>query len=174
MGPAAAGGGGTIRPTRSFSQDEFCLAVAFDGNRRSNATALDLYYNYTLAPSWFGSRDYIDRHGAFFSSAGQWFFVMNDESHSLEPAAAAYFFRDSVAAYVHYRDNGTIAPLVVNEIGVGEYDGTSWIPAENFMALHPDAIKRCAKRKKCAFRELNFLMNRRYIAKTGSEQAYIG
>ena len=72
---------------------------------------------------------------------------MNDESHSLEPADAAYFFRDSVAAYVHYRDDGTIAALVVDEIGVGEYDGASWIPAENSMAFHPDAIKRCAKRK---------------------------
>ena len=101
--------GETIRPAPSYSTG-FCLAVAA-GNRQSNVTSLSLYEEFMPPPSWFGSRDYNDRHGSFFSHGGQWFFVMNDESHSLDPAA--YFFRDSVAAYVHYRSDGTIAPLVV-------------------------------------------------------------
>lgn len=130
---------GTIRPLASFGAG-FCLSTNFSANPTSNVTAAQLYGDYMLAPSWFGRRDYIDRHGAFFNHSGQWFFVMNDESHSLDPAA--YFFRDSVASYVHYNDDGSIAPVTIDATGVGEYDGTRWIEAECFMRLSGNVIKR--------------------------------
>lgn len=130
---------GTIRPLASFGAG-FCLSTNFSANPTSNVTAAQLYEDYMLAPSWFGKRDFIDRHGAFFNHSGQWFFVMNDESHSLDPAS--YFFRDSVASYVHYNDDGSIAPVTIDGTGVGEYDGTTWIEAECFMRVSGKVIKR--------------------------------
>lgn len=54
-----------------------------------------------------------DRHGSFFEWRGQWYFICNDVSHSRNT-----FFRDSVIAYVHYRDNGEIEPIRITKAGV--------------------------------------------------------
>ena len=78
--------------------------------------------------------DYKDRHGSFMSMHGQWYFVCNDLSHSLDKQSPNSF-RDTIIAYAHYYANGTIAPLVINGTGVGNYDGGAWIEAENFFRL---------------------------------------
>eukprot|EP00930_Biecheleria_cincta_P005732 TRINITY_DN106675_c0_g1_i1.p1 TRINITY_DN106675_c0_g1~~TRINITY_DN106675_c0_g1_i1.p1 ORF type:complete len:535 (-),score=49.61 TRINITY_DN106675_c0_g1_i1:59-1453(-) len=78
--------------------------------------------NSTSDP-WYTREDYADRHGSFLEWHGQWYFFMNDRSHSdaLRYNQSGFNKRDTVAAYVHYFDNGTIAPLLVTAKGVGSH-----------------------------------------------------
>ena len=58
----------------------------------------------------------FDRHGSFFELHNQWYFICNDQSWP----GTCEFYRDSVASYVHYRDNGEIATIDLNPLtGVG-------------------------------------------------------
>ena len=84
-------------------------------------------------PCWCQATDLNDRHGSFFSAGGQDFWSSNDRSHSDDPYNTNAF-RDPILTYVHYFSNGTIAPVVIDAMGVGEYDGTARIQAENYMA----------------------------------------
>ena len=97
---------------------------------------------------WYGQEDYADRHGSFVTSGGQWFYASNDRSHSTDPGAR-FAFRDTVVGYVHFRANGTIAPVVINAVGVGQYDGGEHvrIEAENFFEMRGfgDAAGAAAK-----------------------------
>jgi hypothetical protein len=61
-----------------------------------------------------------DRHGSFFTFHGQTYFACNDESHG-----GGGGFRSTIIAYVHYRANGTIAPIRIDETGVGNYNISS-------------------------------------------------
>lgn len=76
------------------------------------------------AKNWFT----MDRHGSFFEFNGQWYFACNDQS---EPGASPYF-RDTVISYVHYRENGDIAPVRLNQVGVGQYSALEPLPFVNF------------------------------------------
>eukprot|EP01051_Picozoa_sp_SAG22_P015612 SAG22_NODE_2067_length_3057_cov_2.417174_2_plen_499_part_00 len=87
-----------------------------------------------------------DRHGSFFTFHGQTYFACNDESHG-----GGGGFRSTIIAYVHYRANGTIAPIRIDETGVGNYNISStvaaglkvWtIEAEDFYAIEGGAVKR--------------------------------
>ena len=69
-----------------------------------------------------------DRHGNFFTWHNQWFYTYNDAS---QPGASAHF-RDANISYVHFRDNGEMAPIRIDRIGVGQYDAKSSIEAEDF------------------------------------------
>ncbi|KAH8058610.1 glycosyl hydrolase [Aureococcus anophagefferens] len=64
----------------------------------------------------FSHHIYYDRHSSFVEHLGQWYFYSNDYSHSDAPTGG---FRDTVAAFVHYRDDGTIAPVEITAAGVG-------------------------------------------------------
>lgn len=81
---------------------------------------------------WYTQGDYSDRHGSFVVLNGQCYFFCNDYSHSDTPG-----FRGTVAAYVHYRADGSIAPIIINEQGVGSHDVsiTAEVPAEHFFAI---------------------------------------
>ena len=57
------------------------------------------------------------RHGSFFEWHNQSYFAYCDISQT-----GNRYFRDTFISYVHYRDNGEIAPIRVDGIGVGEYD----------------------------------------------------
>lgn len=95
--------------------------------------------NETQEP-WYSREDYADRHGSFFEFHGQWYFVCNDRSHSTDPKRG--YYRDSVMAYVHYYNNGSIAPLVINATGVGQYDAfDGFLEAENYFKI-TDAQKQ--------------------------------
>ncbi len=89
--------------------------------------------NQTSGP-WYGWEDYADRHGSFWTANNQWFYSANDRSHSTD-AANPSVYRDTVLAYVDYYSNGTIAPVVINGIGVGEYGFDEVIEAEHYMAM---------------------------------------
>lgn len=70
-----------------------------------------------------------DRHGSFFEWKGQTYFNCNDLSSN----GATMYWRNTIISYVHYRDNGEIATLCVDYIGVGQYDAKAGrIEAENY------------------------------------------
>ncbi len=46
--------------------------------------------------------------------------------------------------YVHYRDNGDIAPVRIDEVGVGQYDASRGeIEAEDFFAVRGAKVGEC-------------------------------
>ena len=70
------------------------------------------------------------RHGSFFDWHNQSYFAYCDISQT-----GNRFFRDTFISYVHYRDDGTISPIRVERIGVGEYDPDAGpVEAENYFA----------------------------------------
>lgn len=86
--------------------------------------------NQTTPPFLSSSWSYFvnDRHGCFFEFHHQWYFMCNDKSF---PGTQPYF-RDSIISYVHYRPNGEIAPICIDEEGAGQYDADKQIEAENY------------------------------------------
>jgi len=91
--------------------------------------------NVTSGP-WWSWLDQKARHGSFFEARGQTYVAFNDLSHSTD-AHNHDFFRDTVAAYVHYRLDGTIAPVIINSEGVGAHDAAyaRRIQAEEFSSF---------------------------------------
>jgi len=71
-----------------------------------------------VAPEFREGNIFHDRHGNFFTWHHQWYYACNDKS---QPGRGEHF-RDSCISYVHYRDNGEIAPIRLDRIGVGQYD----------------------------------------------------
>jgi arabinoxylan arabinofuranohydrolase len=78
-----------------------------------------------------------DRHGTFFSFHGQDYYVTNDHS---QPGRSKYY-RDSIMTYVHYRDNGDIAPVRIDSLGVGQYDARGSIEAAEYSRIE-GGVKR--------------------------------
>lgn len=112
------------------------------------ATADQVYGPYTfrgsvispdrIAPEFRTKRTYGDRHGNFFEFNNQWYFACNDMSQPGDTPV----YRQSIMGYVHYRDNGGIAPVRIDRIGVGEYDAAQpRIEAEDFFKA-VKAVKR--------------------------------
>lgn len=56
------------------------------------------------------------RHGSFFTWHNQWYYAYCDMSQTGNRR-----FRDTFISYIHYRSDGTIAPIRVDGVGVGEY-----------------------------------------------------
>jgi arabinoxylan arabinofuranohydrolase len=70
------------------------------------------------------------RHGSFFEMNNQCYFAYDDMSQT-----GTRYFRSAFISYVHYRENGEIAPLRVDGTGVGQYDAnTGSIEAEDYFA----------------------------------------
>jgi hypothetical protein len=68
------------------------------------------------------------RHGSFFEWHNQWYYIYCDISQT-----GNRYFRDSFISYVHYKDNGEMATIRVDGIGVGQYDADNGaIEAEDF------------------------------------------
>jgi arabinoxylan arabinofuranohydrolase len=79
-----------------------------------------------------------DRHGNFFKWHNQWFYTYNDYS---QPGTNSYY-RDANISYVHYRDNGDMAPIRIDSIGVGQYYVSEKpIEAEDYFAAEGVEIK---------------------------------
>ena len=103
------------------------------------AVSTDLYGPYTykgsvidpalVAPEFRHQDLFHDRHGNFFEFNHQWYYICNDKS---QPGRSD-FFRDADLCYVHYRDNGDIAPVRIDAMGVGQYDARQTrIEAEDY------------------------------------------
>lgn len=70
------------------------------------------------------------RHGSFFEMNNQRYFSYDDMSQT-----GTRYFRSSFISYVHYKENGEIAPIRVDGTGVGRYDADKGIiEAEDFFA----------------------------------------
>ena len=84
-----------------------------------------------VAPEFRNQKLFHDRHGNFFTWHNQWYYIFNDKS---QPGRHEHF-RDACLAYVHYLDNGEIAPIRIDRIGVGQYDaGAGRIEAEDYFS----------------------------------------
>mmetsp|Transcript_30161 Transcript_30161/g.80477 ORF Transcript_30161/g.80477 Transcript_30161/m.80477 type:complete len:481 (-) Transcript_30161:317-1759(-) len=98
--------------------------------------APDFRIDDITAEPWYSNRDYFDRHASFVEHQGQWYFFCNDRSHSpLLPEHLEDNYRESVAAYLHFFDNGTMAPVIINEHGVSSHDASVGLPAENYFSI---------------------------------------
>ena len=68
------------------------------------------------------------RHGAFFEWHNQWYYTYCDISQT-----GNRYFRDAFISYVHYKENGEMATIRVDGVGVGQYDAhQSKIEAEDY------------------------------------------
>lgn len=85
----------------------------------------------TTAPKLLDSRLTHDRHGSFFEFNTQWYFMCNDKSR----AGATEHYRDSAISYVHYHANGEMAPVRLDEIGVGSYNAAGRVEAEDYFKI---------------------------------------
>ena len=78
------------------------------------------------APTW--PNGFLQgRHGSFFKWHNQWYYVYCDISQT-----GNRYFRDSFISYVHYKDNGEMATIRVDGVGVGNYDANRAIEAEDY------------------------------------------
>ena len=91
------------------------------------------------APEFRSQHLLNDRHSSFCEFNGRWFFSCNDYS---QPGTTAWF-RDSILCYLNYRDNGDIAPVRIDSIGVGRYDAAGGpIQAEDYFKLQgPGSVR---------------------------------
>lgn len=86
------------------------------------------------------------RHGSFFEWYGQTYFAFCDIS-----STGNRYFRDTAIGYVHYRHDGTMAPIRIDRTGVGSYDAsTGPIQMEDFFSI-VGAEKREDKRSTSGF-----------------------
>ena len=68
------------------------------------------------------------RHGSFFEWHNQSYYIYCDISQT-----GNRYFRDSFISYVHYKNNGEMATIRVDGIGVGQYDANNGaIEAEDY------------------------------------------
>ncbi len=92
------------------------------------------------APTW--PNGFLQgRHGSFFEWHNQWYFAYCDISQT-----GNRYFRDTFISYVHYKDNGEMALIRVDGIGVGEYDANNGlIEAEDYFKASGTSIKEDQK-----------------------------
>ena len=117
------------------------------------------------------------RHGSYFSWHGQDYFTYCDISQT-----GNRYFRDAFISYVHYRDDGTIAPLRVDGVGVGRHLADQGvIPAEEYFAItgavkEQDAdggfrVRTTAERAELTFPHISDLANKdRVTLRVGSAE----
>jgi len=109
---------------------------------------------YSMSDHLYGPYDYVDlimndsgfaegykeptwpngyqqgRHGSIFEMNNQWYFAYDDMSQT-----GTRFFRSAFISYLHYKENGEMAPIRVDGTGVGQYDATKGsIEAEDYFA----------------------------------------
>ncbi|KAH8050943.1 hypothetical protein JL722_10972 [Aureococcus anophagefferens] len=83
-----------------------------------------------------------DRHGSFFAFHNQTYFACNDRSHG-----GGSGYRNTIVNYVHYAANGSIAPLRIDEVGVGAFDvaASPRVEAENYFSASGAAAREAAR-----------------------------
>jgi len=92
----------------------------------------------TTAAAFRNNHFYMDRHASFFEFHGQWYMICNDYSNEGTTA----YFRNSVLSYIHYRDNGDIAPVRLDGVGVGRYDAAlGKVEAEDYFKLTGGSVR---------------------------------
>jgi arabinoxylan arabinofuranohydrolase len=87
------------------------------------ATSIAGPYTYRGTIVAHGKRG--NEHGSVFQFNGQWYVAY----HDLYPTD---YYRKTKLEFIHYSDNGDIPRVYPTDYGVGRYDGTQQIEAENF------------------------------------------
>nr|WP_299070431.1 family 43 glycosylhydrolase [uncultured Allomuricauda sp.] len=89
------------------------------------------------APTW--PNGFLQgRHGSFFEWHNQWYYTYCDISQT-----GNRWFRDTFISYVHYKDNGEIATIRVDGIGVANYNADQpVIEAEDYFKMKGMAKKK--------------------------------
>ncbi len=78
------------------------------------------------APTW--PNGFLQgRHGSFFEWNNQWYYTYCDISQT-----GNRYFRDTFISYVHYKENGEMATIRVDGVGVANYKANQKIEAEDF------------------------------------------
>ncbi len=79
------------------------------------------------APTW--PNGFLQgRHGSFFQWHNQWYYTYCDMSQT-----GNRYFRDAFISYIHYKENGEIATIRVDGVGVGQYNANQQkIEAEDY------------------------------------------
>tara|TARA_R110002096_G_scaffold257316_2_gene450627 strand:- start:1714 stop:3072 length:1359 start_codon:yes stop_codon:yes gene_type:complete len=79
------------------------------------------------APTW--PNGFLQgRHGSFFEWHNQWYYTYCDMSQT-----GNRYFRDAFISYIHFKENGEMATIRVDGIGVGQYDASQTkIEAEDY------------------------------------------
>ena len=84
---------------------------------------------------------HLDRHGDFFQYNGQWYYECNDFTQG-------DVGRCAIIGYAHYYDNGDIAPVQMNPVGVGQYDAfMAYTEAENYFKAHSIEVRETESRR---------------------------
>ena len=76
------------------------------------------------------------RHGSFFEWNNQWYYAYCDMSQS-----GSRYFRDTFISYVHYKENGEMATIRIDGVGVANYNANQKIEAEDFFKAEGIAKK---------------------------------
>jgi len=78
------------------------------------------------APTW--PNGFLQgRHGSFFEWNNQWYYTYCDISQT-----GNRYFRDTFISYVHYKENGEMAMIRVDGVGVANYNANKKIEAEDY------------------------------------------
>ena len=78
------------------------------------------------APTW--PNGFLQgRHGSFFEWNNQWYYTYCDISQT-----GNRYFRDTFISYVHYKENGEMATIRVDGVGVANYNSAKKIEAEDY------------------------------------------
>ncbi|WP_298365934.1 family 43 glycosylhydrolase [uncultured Lutibacter sp.] len=78
------------------------------------------------APTW--PNGFLQgRHGSFFQWHNQWYYTYCDMSQT-----GNRYFRDAFISYIHYKENGEMATIRVDGVGVGNYVASESIQTENY------------------------------------------
>lgn len=78
------------------------------------------------APTW--PNGFLQgRHGSFFEWNNQWYYTYCDISQT-----GNRYFRDTFISYIHYKENGEMATIRVDGVGVANYNANQKIEAEDY------------------------------------------
>lgn len=87
------------------------------------------------APTW--PNGFLQgRHGSFFEWNNQWYYAYCDISQT-----GNRYFRDTFISYVHYKENGEMAAIRVDGVGVANYNSNHKIEAEDYFKAEGIAKK---------------------------------
>lgn len=90
------------------------------------------------APTW--PNGFLQgRHGSFFQWHNQWYYAYCDISQT-----GNRYFRDTFLSYVHYKENGEMATVRVDGVGVGQYlANQAIIEAEDYFKAEGLTKREC-------------------------------
>lgn len=95
-------------------------------NYKNSVIKKESFANGYDAPTW--PNGFLQgRHGSFFEWNNQWYYTYCDISQT-----GNRYFRDTFISYIHYKENGEMATIRVDGIGVANYNAKQTLEAEDY------------------------------------------